>query len=203
MQLEHKIRLDAKLKKLLVSQDRPLRQETFDSITIFDGFNLPIFVKHLCFYGPKHQILDKFNEVHFLSRHRQTGPRALGKRNLCWETVKLKHLQNGTLKMSVREVPTDRGVGKVTKFLKSNCIMAVSFDKSTGFSVMKRQSYPKKLAETLDCFQFQDFASVGDNIAVNIVKDIDSALLDLKKSSFFSEKVYQKRRSTGGKSARH
>ena len=67
IRLEHKLRLNAKLKKLLVRQDRPLRQDIFDSITIFYGFNFPIFVKYLCSYGPKHQIRDNFNEVHFLA----------------------------------------------------------------------------------------------------------------------------------------
>ena len=67
--------------------------------------------------------------------------------------------------------------------------MFVSFDKGTGFSVMKKQSYHNKLAETHDCLQFQEIASTGDNIVVNIEKDIESALLDLKKSSFFSKNL--------------
>ena len=91
---------------------------------------------------------------------------------------------------------------KRAKFLKDNDILAVPFDKGTEFCVMKKQSYQKKLAAVLDCTQVQEIASTGNNIAPNFEKDINSALLDMKKGSLLSKKNYQKFRSTGAQPAR-
>ena len=59
----------------------------------------------------------------------------------------------------------------MAKFLKDNDIVAVPFDKGTAFCVMKTQWYHKKLAD----------------IALKIEKDINSTLLDMKKSSLLRE----------------
>ena len=98
---------------------------------------------------------------------------------------------------NVRITPADRGGVKRAKFLKNNDIVASPFDKCTGFCVMKRQSHRKKLVAVLDCTQIREIASTGNSIALKIEKDINSALLDMKKSSLLGEKNYQKLRSTG------
>ena len=66
IRLEHKQRLNANLNKLSVRQDRPSKEQNFDSIRIPD-ISLPTFVKDLLSYGPKHPIRDKYNEVQFLA----------------------------------------------------------------------------------------------------------------------------------------
>ena len=66
--------------------------------------------------------------------------------------VKSKRQQNVTLKIS--ETPADTGVVKVAKFF--NSIVYKGLDKGSGFSVMKRQMYHKKLAEVLDWSKARD-----------------------------------------------
>ena len=198
--LEHNHRSDAKLKKLSVRQDRSSKEQNFDSIRIFD-ISLPTFVKDLLSYGPKHPIRDKFNETHFsadidklIKTLRENGTD--GKKLYEIEASKKWYAK------TVRETPSDRGVVERAKFLKDNDILAVPFDKCSGFCVMKRQSYHKKLPDVLDWTQFYEIASTMDNIALKIQKDINSALLDMKKSSLINKEVYQKMRSTGAQPVR-
>ena len=87
-------------------------------------------------------------------------------------------------------------------FLKDNDNMAVPNHKGTGFCVMKRQSCRKKLADILDCTRFQEMASALDKFALKNEKAINSALLDMKKSSLLRKTIYQKLRSIGAQTAR-
>ena len=107
VRLEHKLRLDAKLKKLSVRQARPLKEQNIDSTRRLDRIALPHIVEDLLFYGPKHPIRDKFNEVNFLAVIDKLictlGENATDLRNC----LKLKALQNGTLKMSEKDSPTE------------------------------------------------------------------------------------------------
>ena len=59
--------MDAKLEKLSVRQDRPLKEQYFDSIRILDKISKQTFVRGLLSYGPKYPLRDKFNEEHFLA----------------------------------------------------------------------------------------------------------------------------------------
>ena len=52
---------------LSVRQDRPLKDQNIDSTRTLDRICLPTFLKDLLFYGPKHPIRNKFNDVHFLA----------------------------------------------------------------------------------------------------------------------------------------
>ena len=67
VRLERKLRLDAKLKKLSVRQDRPLKEQEIDSTRTLYRIGLPHFVEDLLFYGPKHPIRDNFKKVHSLA----------------------------------------------------------------------------------------------------------------------------------------
>ena len=62
---------------------------------------------------------------------------------------------------TVTETPADRGAVKVAKFLQDHEIGAVTFDKGTGFSVMNRQSYHKKLAHVLFAPKFKKLVEQG------------------------------------------
>ena len=135
--LEYKQGLDATLKRLSVRQDKPLNEQNFGSIRILDNISLPILVKDLLSYGPKHPIKDNFNEVHFLAKIdklvrtlRESGTDG---EKLCENEDSAKWYAE-----NYRETHTDRGVVKKAKFLKDNDIVAVPFDKGTGFCVMKR-----------------------------------------------------------------
>ena len=137
IRLQHKRRMDAKLKKLSIRQDWPLKEQNFDFIRILN-ISLATFIKVLS-YGSKHPIRDIFIEVHFLAdiykmvRTLQKSGTDVGK--LCEIDVSAKWYAK-----NVRETPANRGIVKVAKLLKDNEIVTVPFDKGTGFCVMKRQS---------------------------------------------------------------
>ena len=46
---------------------------------------------------------------------------------------------------NVRETPFDRALSKVQNYLHYNALIAVSFDKSVRFCVMKNSTYAEKL----------------------------------------------------------
>ena len=136
------------MKKLPVRQDRPLREQKFESIRIFDNISLPFFVKDVLSYGPKQPIRDKFNEVHFLAdidklvrTLRESGTDG---EKLCEIEASAKWYAK-----YVRETPANRAVMKVATFLKDNDIVAVTFNKGKGLCVLKRQSYHRKQADVL------------------------------------------------------
>ena len=51
---------------------------------------------------------------------------------------------------SVKQTPSDKGVEKARKYLKNNGLVAVPYDKGVGFCVMRKDTYEKKLSDTLD-----------------------------------------------------
>ena len=71
--------------------------------------------------------------------------------------------------MNVREKSDDRGVLKWQKFLKDS-IAAITFDKGTGFCVMKRQLYHKELDEICGCSPFHEMASTGSTLKRKKIK---------------------------------
>ena len=125
--------LDAKLKKLSVCQDRPLKEPYFDSIRILDNISLPTFVRDLHSYGPKYPIRDNFNEEHFFAdieklirTLRESGSE--GKKLCENEAYEKWYAKN------VRETPADRRNVKVARILKDNDIVAVPFDEKAIIS---------------------------------------------------------------------
>ena len=42
---------------------------------------------------------------------------------------------------NLREIPVDRGFSRLAKFCKDNELLAVAFDKGSGFCVMKKTTY--------------------------------------------------------------
>ena len=56
----------SKLQKFLKRQEKPLRETNKIAIRMLDCIELPVFVKEMLSYGPRHPVKDKFNEIHFL-----------------------------------------------------------------------------------------------------------------------------------------
>ena len=54
------------LEKLSRRQVGPLK-ENYDAVKSLDGIELPIFVKEILSYGPKHPYRDNLNETHVLA----------------------------------------------------------------------------------------------------------------------------------------
>ena len=123
--LQHKQKLNAKLKKLSIRQDWPLKEQDFDFIRILD-ISLPSFVKVLS-YGQKHPIREIFNEAHILA---DIDKLVLKLRKSATDFGKLCRMIN----VEKYQRNTRR------QDLKDNDIVTVPFDKGQGICVMKRQS---------------------------------------------------------------
>ena len=63
----HVVYSERKLAKLSVRQDKLLRASNEKTVAVLDNIILPGFVKDLLAFGPKHQIRNKFKELHFLA----------------------------------------------------------------------------------------------------------------------------------------
>ena len=102
----------------------------------------------------------------------------------------------------VKQTPSDKGVEKARKYLKSNGLVAVTYDKGVGFCVMTKNIYENKLSDTLDSNQFRKSKGTSDVIVLKIERDINKVLLAMRKKDEISESLYTRLRSTGGQPAR-
>ena len=57
-----------KLEKLSERQDRPLKILDERSVRNLDEVALPLWVREVLSFGPKHPVRHKFNEIHFLAK---------------------------------------------------------------------------------------------------------------------------------------
>ena len=89
-------------------------------------------------YSPKQPICDKFIELHFLA---DIGKLVRTLRESGTDVEKLCEIEAFAKSYSKKfsELSPEKRVVKVAKSLKDNNIMAVAFDKGTGFCVMKKQ----------------------------------------------------------------
>ena len=97
-----------------------------------DNLELPVFVEDLLSYGPKHPVKDKFNKTQFIAdidklvnNLRQNG---VNGEKLCEIEASAKWYAKNQ-----RETPVDRGLSKVTKYLKEHDLLAVPFDNGNAF----------------------------------------------------------------------
>ena len=56
-----------KLEKLPERHDRPLKNLDERSVRILDEMILPLWMREVLSFGPKHPVRDNFNEIHFLA----------------------------------------------------------------------------------------------------------------------------------------
>ena len=102
----------------------------------------------------------------------------------------------------VKQTPSDKGVEKARKYLKSNGLVAVPYDKGVVFCVMRKDTYENKLSDTLDSNQFSKSKGTSDAIVLKTERDIKKELLALRKKDEISECLYIRMRFTGGQPAR-
>ena len=186
--------------KLSERQDRPLWKQGEGSVRTLDDVELPNWVQVLAL-GPKHPVRDKFNETHFFAdidiflsdlKNRKVPGEAL---------CEIEAVAKAYAKR-VKQTPSDKGVEKARKYLKSNGLAAVPYDKGVGFCVMRKDTYENKLSDTLDSNQFSKSKGTGDAIVLKIERDINRELLAMRKKDEISESLYTRIRSTGGQPAR-
>ena len=86
--------------------------------------------------------------------------------------------------------------------LKTNDLLAVPFDKSCGFFMMRKSAYRKKLDEVLNSDRFQKIIGAKDDILNKNEKQLNNSMQQLMKQGKISDKIYQRLRSTGSQPAR-
>ena len=142
-----------KLMKLSERQGRPLEKQGEGSVRALDDVEIPNWVQQVLALGPKHPVRDKFNETHFLAdidiflsdlKNRKVPGEAL---------CEIEAVAKAYAKR-VKQTPYDKGVEKARKYLKSNGLVAVPYDKGVGFCVIRKDTYENKLSDTLDSNQF-------------------------------------------------
>ena len=152
--------------------------------------------------GPKHPILDKFRELHFLADV-DSLLRTLKENdasNDCLNDVNA--LAQWYVKKAKQQRP-DRALSKVNHYMKRNDIKAVPFDKGSGFALMTSNQYETKLLEVLSGDQFQTLRAVkGKPLLLKIEERFNKSLQTLCEHGSISQAFYQSTRATGSQSAR-
>ena len=155
------------------------------------------FVRDLLAFGPKHPIRDKFKELH-LSAAIENLIRNLRENNVTAE----KLFEIEMYSKNIREIPLERSLAKVQKYLRYSALIAVSFDKGVRFCAMKKSTYAEKLEGVIDCKQFRKHKKSCDIIVKKDEKELNDELLDTMKKMKIPVKVYEDLRSTGAQPAR-
>ena len=123
-------------------QDRPLGKQGEGSVRALDDVVLANWVQQVLALGPKHPVRNKINETHFLADidiflsdlKNCTVP---GEALCEIEAVAKAYAKN------VKQTPSDKGVEKARKYLKSNGLVAVPYDKGVVFCVLRKDSTRK------------------------------------------------------------
>ena len=101
-----------------------------------------------------------------------------------------------------KQTPSDNGVEKARKYLKSNGLVAVLHDKGVGYCVMRKDTYENKMSDTLDSNQFSESKGTSDAIILKIERDINKEMLAIRKKDEISENLYTRMKFTGKQPAR-
>ena len=97
----------------------------------------------------------------------------------------------------VKQTPSDKGVEKARKYLKSNGLVAIPYDKGVAVCVMRKDTYENRLSDTLNSNQFSKSKGTSDAIILKIERDIKKELLAMRKKDEISESLHTRMRSTG------
>ena len=167
-----------KLMKLSERQDRPLGKQVEGSVRALDDVELPNWLEQVLALGPKHPVSDKFNETNFLTDIDifLSDLKTVKSRKALYE---IEVVAKAYAK-KVKQTPSDKGVEKARKYLKSNGLVAVPYDNGVGFCVMRQEIYENK-SDTLDSNQFSKSKGTSDAIVLKIERDIKKELLAKKR----------------------
>ena len=102
------------------------------AVRILDAVILPLWVREVLSFGPKHPVRDKFIEIHFLADidcflSELKLNRIPGEKICEIEAAAKRYAKN------VKQTPSDKGVEKASKYLKDNGLLAVPFNKGVVF----------------------------------------------------------------------
>ena len=132
-----------KLMKLSERQDRPLGKPGEGSVRALDDVELPNWVQQVLTLGPKHPVMDKFNETHFLADI-DVFLSDLKNRKVTGEALCEIEAVAKAYAKRVKQTPSEKGVEKAQNNLKSNGLVAVPYDKGICFCVRRKDPYVNK-----------------------------------------------------------
>ena len=193
-----------KLIQMAETQGRPLFG-IHDSVKVIDvTIPIPKYVLDTLALGPKHPVLDQFNA-------KTTLAEVDGLLEYCESKESTPDMVNQIEAATVRyskhseKQPPHKHVALTKKFLIKNNLLAVPMDKSNGFAIMTEALYNDKIRKILSGKQFQKLKPKRKNAieaSLAVEEQINSSLLQLKKSGKISEKLYKELYSTGGMAPR-
>ena len=153
--------------KLSERPDRPLGKHGEGSVKSLDDVELPNWLQQVLALGPKHPVRDNFNETHFLAVIdiflSDLKNRKVFREALC--DIEAEAKANAK---KVKQTPSDKSVEMARKYLKINGLVAVLYDKSVDFCVMRKVTYKNKLSDILDSNQFSESKRTSDAIVMKI-----------------------------------
>ena len=186
---------------LAAEQEKPLRS-VGNTVKIIGDLEPPKYVIDLLSLGPKHPVLDQFNEMHFLADIDKVLAQMKNDDSNIDAMNEVNALTVGYLKQMKRQRP-DRAVKMVTSYLKKNNLKAVPFDKGAGYCLMSAGDYSERLLEVLNGEQFKPFDDSREkDVLIAIESTFNRNLMSLVRAGKISSDLYSKCRSTGAQPAR-
>ena len=197
-----------KLQMLATEQERPLRNLKNTVKIVGDVQEPPKFVMDILALGPKHPVRDKFNKLHFLADVDKLLVDLKGENveaNVGRDEADVQNEINAMATTYVRTMKTfkaDQAVLKVNKYLKTNCLKAIPFDKGAGYCLMKDTDYEKRLLDVLNCEQFRQVRNPRDDFLITKEAEFNRKLLALKKKEKITADLYGRIKSCGAQPPR-
>ena len=193
-----------KLNHLSSKQDRPLFN-VHDTVRFHDIDVIPPrYVLDTLAIGPNNAVLDMFNSYNVLAElnlllkkcdHYKISNETINDINI----VMVKYIKQASRQRPPRHL-------KLTQlFLKKHNLLAVPFDKGTGFCVMKSETYEKKLMDILELPQFEKLVQTRKNAKDFVLKEEDrilDALLKLKEEGKIDDELYDRLKPKGSQPPR-
>ena len=143
------------LKKQSERQVRPLGKQSEGSVKALADVEIPGWVRQVLALGTKHPLRVKYNETHFLAEI-EIFLSYLKNYNVPGEVFCEINAVAKTYAKTIKQSPSDKGVEKARKYLKSDGLVAVPYNKGVGFCVMRKDTYENRLLNFLDSNLFRE-----------------------------------------------
>ena len=165
-----------------------------------ENIEVPQLVEKVLRFGPKHRVALKAKENHLLANidiliadcnSNNVDSKVINKINAL--TVGCVNTLNGT--------KTEKETVLVKKWLRDNEVLAVPYDKGTGFCLRKVSTYMEKCDASLSLPQFQKQLVTKDPISTE-EKKFEAKLYKMRKRGLISEEFYKNFSPCGSQPAR-
>ena len=197
---EAKARHQRKIENVSAMQDKPLLNTT-GYLTILDDIKVPDYVRELLRYGPKHPCRTSFQEEQFLANIDLLLERA-SKEKLHQDALnKINALTVGYV-MNCKYKKPDKNIKSTRQWLKDQGILAVPYDKGTGFCLMKAETYNHKVKKLLEGPQFVPLAPKKKDLTLTEEDRVCNVLKTLQSDGKIDKELFQAVKPIGSQPAR-